>query len=46
MKETNINVGIVGYEENREMEGKEAISFIPKPGGTENKDSLQAAYVK
>jgi len=34
VKETNINVGIAGYAENHEMEGKEAISFIPKPGGT------------
>jgi len=41
VKETNINVGIAGYAENHEMEGKEAISFIPKPGGTENKKAFK-----
>jgi len=30
-----------GYAENREMEGKEAISFIPKSGGTENKKAFK-----
>ena len=41
MKEKNINVGIVGYAENHEMEGKEAISFIPMPGGAENKKAFK-----
>jgi hypothetical protein len=40
MKETNINVAIVGYAENQEMERKEAISFIPKPCSTQNKKAF------
>lgn len=41
VKERNINVGTQGYAENHEMEVKEAISFIPKPGGTENRKAFK-----
>jgi len=44
VKETNINVSIAGYAENHEMDvkkKKKAISFTPKPGGTENKKAFK-----